>query len=97
MCVHVKYFNKKTVFLQSGPSAGLPTDLSYITGVLLPGDESCLGRCSQIFLFNMISLNMMGEIVGTREKAGALTPESGQSLCQLKMKNSRTINVCFEG
>lgn len=27
---------------------------------------------------------MMGEIVGTREKAGALTPESHQSLCQLK-------------
>lgn len=32
VCVHVKYFNKKTVFLQSGSSAGLPTDLSYITG-----------------------------------------------------------------
>lgn len=31
VCVHVKYFNKETVFLQSGLSAGLPTDLSYIT------------------------------------------------------------------
>lgn len=53
VCIHVKYFNKKSTFLQSDLSPCLPTDI--LQGVLLCGKKSFRkADVSWALLFNMI-------------------------------------------